>query len=194
MRLLHFFIVLFFLLSCTSKKEPKVISNSATTFNESKEQEAIMDLIEKETDCFFKRNYDCWKICFAQTPYSFQAWNNGDGSVDTKSGWKEVNEKIKAYLTVPGNQPKQQSMGQERNKEEVPSSHPKVIRKHIVWKFFTPELAYLMWDQYNSEPDEKRYTFSKECRIMEKINNEWKIVNVSSYWDYKNLYNDESIK
>lgn len=195
MRLLSLCIITFLFSACTSKKEPTSAPNiGIATFDEGKEQKLIMDLIERETDCFFKRDYNCWKNCFAQTDYSFQAWNNSDGTVDAKSGWPAIDEKIKAYLAAPENQPKKISMGQEHGSKEVPSSHPKVIRKNMVWKFFSPQLAYLMWDQYNSEPDEKIFTFSKDCRIMEKINNEWKIVNVSSYWDYRTIHTAESLK
>ncbi|OSZ81239.1 hypothetical protein CAP36_08390 [Chitinophagaceae bacterium IBVUCB2] len=195
MRLLTILVIPFLLYGCISKREQEATGNTvAPSFDEKKEQAAIMSVIEKETDCFFKRDYECWKQCFAQTDYSFQAWNNSDGTVDTKSGWKEIDKRIKSYLTNPENQPKKKNMGQEQSKQKISSSHPTVIRKNMVWKFFSPQLAYLMWDQYNSDPDEKRFTFSKDCRIIEKINSEWKIVNVSSYWDYRNMHSFESLK
>ena len=166
-----------------------------TSFDEDKEKAAIMKVIEGETECFFQRDYECWRKHFVQSDYAFQAWNNSDGSIDTKSGWKEVDEKIKAYISAPENKPdSKKSMGQEPGIKAKPSSHPKVIRKNIVYKFFTESLVYMMWDQYNSDPDELRYTFSKDCRIMEKVKGEWKIVNVTSYWDYKKSIPAESIK
>jgi hypothetical protein len=177
--------LLLFACACS---QPQKNETPVTTFDEAKEKATIMQVIEKETDCFFKRDYNCWKECFVQSDYAFQAWNNSDGGVDTKSGWKEIDEKIKAYIGAPENKPvAKKTMGQEPGVKEKPSSHPKVIRKNMVFKFFSEKLAYLMWDQYNSEPDEQRYTFSKDCRIMEKINGEWKIANVTSYWDYRKV-------
>jgi len=167
------------------KNEPATTAAVQTSFNEAKEKEAIMKVIEAETNCFFQRNYDCWKNYFVKADYAFQAWNNSDGSVDTKSGWTEIDQKIRAYINAPENKPAaQKTMGQDPGVKGTPSSHPKVIRKNMVFKFFNDSLAYLIWDQYNSEPDQKRFTFSKDCRIMEKINGEWKIANVTSYWDH----------
>ena len=63
----------------------------------------------------------------------------------------------------------------------------------MVVKFFLESLAYLVWDQYNSDKDSKTFLLSKDQRIMEKINGKWKIANVSSYWDYKNVIPADSI-
>jgi hypothetical protein len=38
------------------------------------------------------------------------------------------------------------------------------------------------------------YTRSLETRLMEKIGSSWKIVNVTSYWDYVNLVPIDSLK
>lgn len=193
-----FFATIIFFNACT--QQPKTIITASevvadTITNQTKEKEAIMKVIESETECFFQRDYVCWKKFFVQSDYAFQAWNNNNGSIDAKSGWKDIDEKIKAYLTRPENKPVgKKTMGQEPGVKEVPSSHPKVIRKNILCKFFSQKLAYLMWDQYNSEPDEQHYMFSKECRIMEKINGEWKIANVTSYWDYNRIIEAASLE
>ena len=54
-------------------------------------------------------------------------------------------------------------------------------------KFFNAGLSYLSWNQYNINPEMNMYTPSLETRLMEKIGGVWKIVNVTSYWDYVNL-------
>lgn len=163
------------LLLIVSCSQPPKTEIPAKTFDEAKEKASIMQVIEKETDCFYKRDYNCWKECFAQTDYAFQAWNNSDGTVDAKSGWQEVDEKIGQYL----------------KDNPLPvgasSTHPVVQRRNMVVHFFTDSVATLMWNQYNINKAKNNYTFSKDTRLLEKINGEWKIVNVSSYWDYKNL-------
>lgn len=60
-------------------------------------------------------------------------------------------------------------------------------------KFFSETVAYLAWDQYNSDKDSTTFLHSKDQRIMEKVNGKWKIANVSSYWDYKNVIPADSI-
>jgi hypothetical protein len=185
------------LIGCAGKSEKKEVKDTVIqtgAIDEPKEKEAILNVIEKETECFFKRDYDCWKNQFAQTDYTFQAWNNSDGTVDAQAGWMAIDKRSKDYLSNPVNKPQERQYGQEYNIKETPASHPSVIRKNMVVKFFSPSLAYLVWDQYNSDPAEKLYTFSKESRLMEKINNEWKIVNVTAFWDYRNLHTAESLK
>ena len=180
------------LLSAAACNEPKkeIVSRKSMVvmgnYADEKEQEAILQVIDAETTCFFERDYECWKNYFVQTDYAFQAWNNTDGSIDTKTGWKEVDEKIKAYIVPAGEKPvSSKSMGQETGVRKKLSSHPRVIRKNMLFKFFTPEVAYMMWDQYNSTQDKQHFTYSKECRIMEKVNGVWKIANVTSYWEYR---------
>ncbi|HRP54673.1 hypothetical protein [Agriterribacter sp.] len=68
------------------------------------------------------------------------------------------------------------------------------MRKNIITKFYADTVAYLLWDQYNSDQPGEQFQFSKEVRLMEKQNGAWKIVNVSGFWDYKNFVSAESLK
>jgi hypothetical protein len=77
---------------------------------------------------------------------------------------------------------------------EGSSSHPKVERRSMIFKFFSPGLAFVMWDQYNSDEEKKSYWLSKETRIMEKHDGLWKIANMTALWDYKNMVPAESLK
>lgn len=194
----YFLILLACLLSCGGKKsgsrEQEHVAVADTSFSEANEKKEILKVIETETACFFKRDYECWKNQFAQTSYAFQAWNNSDGSVDAKTGWDAIDKRSRDYLADPVNKPKNDDMGQEYSVKEKPASHPSVIRKNMIVKFFTPALAYLVWDQYNSDPARKIYTYSKETRIMEQINGRWKIVHVAAFWDYRNLHSSESVQ
>ncbi len=142
-------------------------------FDEKKEQEAIMKTIEGETSSFYKRDYENWKKHYVQTAYAFQAWNNGDGSIDAKTGWPAVDAGIGNYI-------------KSNPVEPGGSSHPVVLRRNMITKFYADTVAYLLWDQYNSTKDSATFQYSKEVRIMEKQNGEWKIVNVSAFWDYSN--------
>lgn len=155
-------------------------SASKPEFDQEAEKVAIMKTIENETESFYKRDYEGWKENFVQKDYAFQAWSNHDGTFEAKVGWKEVDEKTGAYIRANPVEPGK-------------SSHPWVERRNIIVKFFSENLAYLVWDQYNSDKDSKTFLLSKDQRIMEKINGKWKIANVSSYWDYKNVIPADSI-
>ena len=103
-------------------------------------------------------------------------------SVDAKSGWIEVDDKIGQYIK---NNPLPVGAS---------SSHPVVQRRNMIVHFFTDSLATLIWNQYNINDGQQTYTLSKDTRIMEKINGQWMIVNVASFWDYKNLVPVDSLK
>ena len=189
-----FILFLLFTLACNSKKSNEK-QESNLGFNEDKEKAEMLKVIEKETDCFFKRDYDCWQACYAQTEYAFQAWNNENGTFNARYGWDEVSRYAKEYLKNNPVQERKDKMGEEHTAKVSASSHPDVVRKNINAKFFSEKLAYLIWDQYNSDAfHSQKYYYSKDSRIMEKINGDWKIVNVTSYWDYRNPVLSDSLK
>lgn len=166
MKTLAFFIPLMLLcLSCKDSTKETAVKTEANLENEKK---AIRNTIEKETEAFFARDYEAWKSNYAQTDYAFQAWSNNDGTFDSNVGWDDINDQIGKYIS-----------------DNPEKSHPKVERKNMKFKFYGDDVAYLTWDQFNSNRDEKSFHHSKEVRLMEKIQGQWKIVCVSAFWDYK---------
>jgi hypothetical protein len=150
-------------------------------FNGEKEKKAILESLTAETENFYKRDYEGVIKYFMHTDYAFHAWNNADGTYHATVGWPAIDEKYKNYIKdnpVPAGS----------------SSHPKVERRNMIFKFFNPNLAFLTWDQYNSDVEMKTYRLSKETRIMEKHDGLWKIANMTAYWDYKNEIPAEDLK
>lgn len=145
-----------------------------------KEKDAILSTIEKETKSFFARDYKSWASTYAQTDYAFQAWSNNDGTFDASVGWQGINSTVGKYIN--------------ENPEPQSSSHPIVERKNIMYKFYGGNACYLTWDQFNSNKEGDNFHHSKEVRVMEKINGEWKIVCVAAFWDYKNLIPADKLK
>ncbi len=168
---LSFALLLF--LACNQTEQKETAKAPATLFNEDAEKAAIMKTIENETSSFYKRDYEEWKQNFIQKEYAFQGWSNSDGTFDVSVGWKAIDERIRDYIK---NNPV----------KEGGSSHPRVERRNMVINFFNENIAFLVWDQYNGDMENKIFTVSKDQRIMEKENGQWKIANVSSFWDYKN--------
>jgi len=178
------FVLLFallLLLSCNETKQEESNAAPATAFNEEVEKAAIMKTIENETTSFYERNYEGWKQNFIQKDYAFQGWNNSDGTFDASVGWKAIDQRIQDYIK---NNPV----------KEGGSTHPRVERRNMVVTFFTENLAFLVWDQYNGDHENKFFTVSKDQRIMEKENGQWKIANVSAFWNYKNKVSVDSLK
>ncbi len=115
----------------------------------------------------------------AQQAYDFQGWNNADGTFEVENGWQDVNTGIKNYI--------------ENNSIPI-QTKPEILRKNIMCKFYADTCAYLTWDEYTREDSSKVFFKSKDLRLMEKQNGEWKIVTVASFWDYKNKISKESIQ
>ncbi|WP_257668791.1 hypothetical protein [Parapedobacter tibetensis] len=143
------------------------------------EKDAILAVIEKETEAFFARDYESWKSNYVQEDYAFQAWSNKDGTFDSSVGWEGIDNSVGQYI---------------HDNPEPVSSHPIVERKNIKFKFYGDNVAYLTWDQFNSDRENKLFFHSKEVRLLEKVSNEWKIVCVSAFWDFKNLIPAEKLK
>jgi hypothetical protein len=166
MRLIAILLTAIVCLSCSETSSEKEKKSDADL---EKEKVAIKAVIEKETESFFGRDYEAWKSNYAQTDYAFQAWSNNDGTFDSNVGWDDINRQIGRYIS-----------------DNPLKSHPTVERKNMKFKFYDKDVAYLTWDQFNSDGESKNFHHSKEVRLMEKINGEWKIVCVSAFWDYKN--------
>jgi DinB superfamily len=136
------------------------------------DEKAIMATIQRETDCFYARDYNGWKETYVQEKYTHQGWSNQDGTFDIKVGWDKVNASIEKYI-----------------KENILPSKEKrrVERKDIQYTFYGDNVCYLTWEQYQIYSAEKAFHHSHEIRVMEKRNGQWKIASQSAFWDYKNL-------
>ncbi|MFT4734282.1 MAG: hypothetical protein ACI9DJ_003092 [Algoriphagus sp.] len=143
--------------------------------DEESETAKIISVIEEETECFFRRDYDCWQDKFTHTDYSYQAWSNSDGTFDASVGWDAIEKNLGKYIKENPSDP-----------EEPGSSHPVVKRENMKVKFYGNQAAHITWDQYNSNRSQEYFLHSKEVRLMERVEGDWKIVNVSAFWNYKN--------
>ena len=150
------------------------------TFNEEAEKAALMKTITAETETFYSRDYEGWKQNFVQAPYAFQGWSNGDGTFAASTGWVAIDKRIGDYI-------------KSHPLAKGESYYHNVQRKNMIVKFFSDSLAYLSWDQYNGDKENKWFTYSKDQRIMQKQAGRWMIANVSSFWDYKNKVSIDSL-
>jgi len=164
-----------------SSPENQIDTENNPAFDEAKEFESVLKVIEAETSCFFFRDYEGWKDQWVQADYTFHAWNFSDGSFGASIGWQAVDEKIGNYIKT-------------HPVEGGGSSHPEVIRKNIRYHFLSPNTVHLVWEQYNSTLDLSAFNVSNEVRTLEKVNGEWKIVQVAVFWDYLNSIPSEQVK
>lgn len=146
------------------------------SFGQSAEEDAIRAVIEGETRAFFDRDYARWAQHWVDHEAAFQAWSNRDGTFSASDGWEDVSERIRSYI--------------ESNPEP---SHPLVIRKNFKYRLYG-DAAYVIFDQYNSNRDGTRMTLSKEVRVMEKQDGQWKIAAVAALWDYTYPYTVDEVR
>jgi hypothetical protein len=170
-----------FLFSCQQPADNKTATSSSIPFDEATETAAILQVIEKETSCFFAGNYECWAQNWSHEPYAMQAWNNDDGSMDAAISWEKINAQGKDWIEK-----------YYKNGKEV--IHPVVKKEKPQVKFFNDRTAYLIWKQYNADKENKYYKLSQETRIMEKVADGWKIVNVSAFWNSTKKIPVDSLK
>lgn len=169
--------------SCNLSKDNTQPEIEKKTLDEATETEAIMKVIDGETECFFKGDYECWTKYWSHEKYAFQGWNNNDGTADAAIGWDKINSQGKDWIEK-----------YYKNGENV--IHPIVRREKPLVKFFNNKSAYLIWKQYNADKEKTNFRISQEIRIMEKNEDGWKIVNVSAFWDteYKIPFDSLKIK
>ncbi|MES2795984.1 MAG: hypothetical protein V4683_08465 [Bacteroidota bacterium] len=171
MKKLPILALVLFLFSC--QKSIETANDSLPKFDQAAEEKAIMKVIENETSCFFKGDYECWTKSWSHQPYAMQAWNNDNGTFDAAVGWDKINSQGKGWIEK-----------YYKNGENV--IHPKFKRDTIQFKFFNEKTAYLIWRQVNADAKGPKAQVSQETRIMEKEADGWKIVNVTAIWDSKN--------
>ncbi len=141
--------VLFFILSGTAIQAQKKAS---------KEIDAIKAVIEKETKAFFEIDYNTWQSQWVHTPYTF--WSFADTTdVNFFSGWEQINTGFEMYFKT---------------------SKPSIAKIEREWLSIQVygKSAYVRFMQKISEEIISR-SEQAEVRYLEKIDGQWKIVNVS---------------
>ncbi len=176
---LNLIVVLMFLIGFTSCKntesddkgssDSEIESTENASFNEDKEKAAIKEVIIKETESFFNRDYDQWEKYWIKKEYSFRA-GNGPDSTYAMYGWENISNHIKNY-------------DQDTYKDKEGSKYTSPKRENFTIRFNSEHSAYAKWDQYNRLTTQDIYYKSEESRLLEKEGDKWKIVNVLAFWD-----------
>jgi hypothetical protein len=160
--------------------EKNDVSGSAN-FDEEMEKKEIIKSINAETENFYRNDYEGVIKYYVHSDYIFHAWNNQDGTYQATIGWNAVSKMFKDYI---GDKPVQ----------TVSTTHPRVERRNMIFKFYSHNVAFVTYDEYNSDATKKNFYHCKSVRIMEKQDGLWKIANMTGYWDYKNMVPSESLK
>ncbi|HMQ49969.1 MAG TPA: nuclear transport factor 2 family protein [Saprospiraceae bacterium] len=155
-----------FLASCQPSSSPEAdIPTNPPAIDYEGEKEAIMKVIDGESEAFWNKDFEKFASYWAHEPYirTLGWWQAG--GVTVVSGWEERSARTKAHM------------------EESPEPNPtanKVRRENINLRIFQ-DVAWLTFDQYGEDTGDSLMDMpglSRETRILEKHNGEWKIVYV----------------
>lgn len=156
------FIMCLLFLGCESKKVDSDLTSSEEEINYEKEKEAILKVLAGESAAFWNKDFERYASYWVQEDYirTMGWWEQG--GVTVVEGWKERGSRTKKHM--------------ESSPEPNPSA-TKVRRENINLKIYK-DVAWMTFDQYGEDTGDSQMDMpglSRETRIFEKHNGEWKI-------------------
>ena len=155
MKTLIFILSICMLVSCSQNKP------EAQALDFEKEKAAIQAVIAKETESYYKQDFDSWKSTYLQSPEfrKFGYWDGYEEKVIARNGFESLaTEKKKQF---EANETLWKGSTEERSNENFR---------------ITNEMAWYTFEQNSYEKDTRKFLGkSLETRILEKVNGEWKI-------------------
>ncbi|MEM7132379.1 MAG: nuclear transport factor 2 family protein [Chloroflexota bacterium] len=125
-----------------------------------------MQLLATESTAFWHKDFEAWAACWLHTPYvRIMGWW-ARGGVTVIEGWEAISSRMKATMAA--------------NPEPNPTASN--VRRENVNLQINENMAWLTFDQYGEETGDVEMDMpglSRETRVVEKKNGEWKIVYVN---------------
>ena len=150
----RFISIFIFLASCTQPPESPAIDIE-------KEKAAIKAVIAKETESYYKQDYEAWKSTYLQSPAfrKFGYWEGYPEKIVSNIGFESLEAEKKKQFDA--NETLWQGSTEER------------INEHFR---ISPNMAWYTFEQNSYEKDTHKFLGkSLETRILEKENGAWKI-------------------
>ncbi len=131
------------------------------------DHDAIKRVLRSETEGFFKRDKAVWANAWAHAPYVHFAANLYGGDFMLIEGWDKLEKQFASqFKSTKG-----------MNNVTVQNSNYTIHQNG--------NMAFVAYDQTLLDSHGK--TTSKESRVVEKINGQWKIINVTALTNLKNF-------
>lgn len=162
---LFFLLLSIIIVSCQTQelKKPNIVDQPTIDFE--MEEAAIMKVITAESAAFWNKDFEKFAACWVHGPHiRTMGWWEA-GGVTVVEGWEERAKRTKRHM--------------EASPEPNPTA-TNVIRKNMNIRIFK-DVAWLTFDQYGEDtgdPNMDMPGLSRETRILEKQNGEWKIAYV----------------
>ncbi|MEL6842100.1 MAG: hypothetical protein AAFP02_02710 [Bacteroidota bacterium] len=148
--------IIAFLLFVISCQQPKDKENPTQDFET--EKAAIIKTLNDETKAAFSRDYEAWQSKWVHETYVSKTYMNfADSSLSESLGWEEINAFVKTYIEA----------------HPTPAPLPKLVDEIDLRLYGNG--AWVNYEQVDSLLGLKR-----ETRLLEKINNQWKIAGMQT--------------
>lgn len=131
------------------------------------DHDAIKQVLRSETEGFFKRDKKEWANAWAHTPYIHFAANLYGGDFMLVEGWNKLEKHFASQF------------------KSSKVSDKVVVQNANYTIHQNGNMAFVAYDQTLLDSHGK--TTSKESRVVEKINGQWKIINVTALTNLKNF-------
>ena len=131
------------------------------------DNDAIKRVLRSETEGFFKRDKAMWSNAWAHTPYVHFAANLYGGDFMLIKGWDKLEKQFASQF----------KSSKVTDKVAVQNANYTIHQNG--------NMAFVAYDQ--TLVDSHGKTQSKESRTLEKLNGQWKIINVTALTNLKNF-------
>jgi hypothetical protein len=138
---------------------------SSKSFDNAAETQAVMQVIEAETNAFWNKDFAALADCWLHSPHvrRFGWWARG--GITVTEGWEALGSRIKANIEA----------------NPTPQPAAAAVRRENLNIRVSDHMAWVTFDQYGAdtgEPDMDMPGLSHETRVLEKHDGQWKIVYV----------------
>lgn len=154
-RVIFVFIIYMLTIKCTEQSKAKL------EVDFEKEKAAIQEVIAKETESYYKQDFDAWKSTYLQSPAfrKFGYWEGYPEKVVCYNGFDSL--AIEKKKQFESNETLWQGSIEERVNENFRISN---------------EMAWYTFEEYSYEKDTRKLLGKAlSTRILEKVNGKWKI-------------------
>ena len=130
-----------------------------------RETEAILNIIASESAAFWNKDYDAWAQCWVHAPYVRSMGWTPAGGVSYVAGWDTLSTHTREYLA----------------ENPLPNPNAARVRRENFNIRIYGDSAWVTFDQYGIDTGQPSFDMpgrSRETRILEKQNGEWKFVYV----------------
>jgi hypothetical protein len=159
----NIFIVAFFV-SCANKQST-IITEAKTETTASTDSSTLMQLIEKETQNFYKKDYTNWSTCFVHTNTLHWICVEPDISLRAK-GWEDLSKFVQDWM--------------QSNPKPMDYVQSKFTLQNIKMQL-SPTMAFVNYESSNLNEDGKTMRYTLESRTLIKEAKDWKILSMCSY-------------